>query len=199
MKLGILGGTFDPPHRGHLVLAERCAMVLGLDRVLFVPSFRPPHKPQRDLSPFAARVEMTRLAIADEARFQVLALEENRGGPSYTVDMLADLLLLYRGDILWLLLGQDSLIDLPDWKDPQRILSLVRIAVYGRPGVTGLVPGWLRSSVTFVEGPLVDISSRELRMRVRQGDVGGMVAGCVLDLIRREGLYAKEKSSHDSQ
>lgn len=190
MKLGILGGTFDPPHLGHLVLADQCAAALCLDRVFFIPAFQPPHKLERELSPFEVRLEMIGLAIAGDARFSVLTLEKERGGISYAVDTLTDLHRLHEGSTFWLLLGQDSLVDLPTWKDPERIASLARLAVYRREGSAEPLPGDFRARAEFVDGPLIDVSSTQLRQRLRRGlTVRHLVPEPVLDLIRRRGLY----------
>jgi nicotinate-nucleotide adenylyltransferase len=192
MKLGILGGTFDPPHIGHLILADQCACALALDRVLFIPSFHPPHKLDRAMSPFPDRMEMTRLAIGEDPRLTVLSLEEQRGGVSYTVDTLTDLKRLHGSDELWLLLGEDSLADLPGWREPEQILGLARIAVYRRRGAGGEIPTRWRNRTQCISGPLVDISSTELRAMLRSGaSVRHLIPPAVMDYIRGAQLYGR--------
>lgn len=190
MNLGILGGTFDPPHRGHLVLAERCADALDLETVYFVPAYRPPHKLDRRLSPFEARLSLVRAAIAGKPRFAALDLERNRGGISFTVETLRELRRRHPDAHLWLLLGLDSLHEIPSWRDPEEITRLARFAVYGRAGVAGEAPALLAENTTFIPGPLVDISSTELRSALRRGDsVGEMIPAAVQAEIERWGLY----------
>lgn len=190
MNLGILGGTFDPPHRGHLVLAERCADALELETVFFVPAFLPPHKLDRRLSSFDARLRLVRAAIAEEPRFEALDLERNRGGISYTVETLRDLHGLHPAAQFWLLLGRDSLHDLAAWRAPDEIAKLARFAVYGRPGVSEETPARFAENTTYVEGPLIDISSTELRGALGRGEpVGEMIPPAVRVEIARLGLY----------
>ncbi len=190
MELGILGGTFDPPHRGHCVLADQCVRALGLARVWFVPAFHPPHKLGRALTPFDLRLEMIRAATAADARFEVLETERHRGGVSYTVDTLRDLTRDHPGETFWLLLGEDSLADLAGWKDPEQIARLARLAVYRRPGTRSAIPAHLRRCARFVEGPPVDVSSTELRASLgRQEPVGDRIDPSVFAIIERERLY----------
>ena len=192
MNLGILGGTFDPPHVGHLVLASRCAAALRLDEVRFLPAYRPPHKTQRTLSAFQHRLEMVHLAIAGIRPFTVSALEESRAGLPYTADTL-EALHSGRGDLLiWLLLGRDSLDDLPGWKDPERILCHSRLAVYARPGYGAPVAGKLAAQVDWIAGPQVDVSSSELREDLAAGrPVRFLVPDPVCEYIERHGLYGR--------
>lgn len=190
MRTGVLGGTFDPPHLGHLVLADQCAASLALDEVLFVPAFRPPHKLDAVLTPFDLRVAMLRAAVANEPRASVLTLERDEGGISYTVRTLELLVAERPADELWLLVGEDSLDDLVHWRAPERIAELARIAVYHRRGAEGRVLPFLADRVTFIEGPLVDVSSSEIRERVAAGrSVRHLVPPAVLAIIAREGLY----------
>jgi len=188
--VGILGGTFDPPHVGHLVLASRCAAALQLDQVLFIPAYRPPHKEEHALSSFPLRLEMVRAAAEGNERFAVSELEADRGGVSFTVDTLTQLTGERPEDSFWLLLGRDSLDDLPHWRNPERILELARLAVYARAGYGAPVAGSVASRVDWVTGPGVDVSSSELREDVRQGrPVRYLVAQAVAEIIERERLY----------
>lgn len=190
MTRGVLGGSFDPPHLGHLVLADQCASALDLQRVCFIPAYQPPHKPAGGVTAFDLRAEMLEAAVSGDPRFRVLSIERERGGISYTVETLRGLHESYADDLLWLLMGQDSLEDLVHWRNPEEIVALARVGVYRREGVTGAVPEFLRERVRFVEGPRVDVSSSEIRRRLREGlSVRHFVPEPVLDVIRREGLY----------
>ncbi len=190
MNLGILGGTFDPPHLGHLVLADQCANTLNLDRVLFIPAYLPPHKLESVGTPYEIRLEMIKAAISGNPLFQCLDLEGRRRGISYTVDTLRDLLASSPEDDFYLLMGQDSLSDMPDWKDPETIASLAKIGVYRRPGAYEPVPPWLEERVKVVDGPQIDVSSTELRINLGVGTgMRYLIPEDVYRIIRREGLY----------
>lgn len=179
MRLGLLGGTFDPVHLGHLLVAESCREQLRLDEVWFIPAAVPPHKQQQALTPGATRVEMLKLAIGGHEAFRVSEIELNRGGVSYTVDTL-EFVRAERPDAeLFLLLGADSLADLPTWREPQQICRLATIATVGRPGAPELNYSPLAEFVepakltaiknSRVEMPPIGISSRDLRLRAAEG------------------------------
>src|SRR5439155_12099678 len=121
MRIGVFGGTFDPVHLAHLIIAEQCREQAGLDQVWFIPAARPPHKQDRTVTPFSHRVEMLALAIAGNPAFRIDELEKERPGSSYTVDTLSELQRQHRGVDLWLILGSDCLPDLPHWREPARI------------------------------------------------------------------------------
>ena len=192
MRLGILGGSFDPPHIGHLILASRCAAALDLDEVRFLPAYRPPHKRDRVLRPFEHRLEMARLATAGVRGFTVSTLERDRGGLSYTADTLTDLHTPGDDLSIWLLLGRDSLDDLPNWRDPDRILRQCRLAVYARPGYGAPVEERLSSHIDWVGGPQVDVSSSQLREDLAAGrPVRFLVPAPVCAYIERHGLYPR--------
>jgi len=184
MRLGIFGGTFDPVHYGHLLLAECCREQCRLDYVWFVPADIPPHKQQRPLTPGRQRVEMLELAISGQSAFSVSRLELDRGGVSYTVDTLAQIHEQDPGRELFLLLGADSLLDLPHWKEPGRICELATLAVVGRAGqglgdslagdfaAAAAQAGWGRTNalrIQHVEMPLMELSSSDLRHRAATG------------------------------
>ena len=199
MKLGVLGGTFDPPHVGHLVLADQCASALDLQRVLFVPAFLPPHKLDSPLTPFDRRLRMVELAIEGDSRWVASAMERDRDTVSYTVDTLAALHAEQKPEALWLLLGEDSLADLRAWKDPERIVALCHLAVYRRERAgrdpVGAAPDWVMAAARFVEGPLIDVSSTQIRERLaRGGSVRHLIPAPVLELIEREGLYREPRT-----
>ena len=133
MRLGLFGGTFDPIHLGHLILAETCREACRLDRVWFVVAGRPPHKgPER--TPVADRLEMVRIAIAGNPAFEVSEVEAHSPGPHYTYRTLEAIAADRPGDDLFFLVGGDSLVDLPGWVEPGRILALATLVVVGRPG-----------------------------------------------------------------
>ena len=200
MKVGVFGGSFDPVHLGHLVLAEQCRERAKLDRVLFVPAARPPHKPDRVLSPFAQRVEMLTLAISGNPAFAVDELENDRPGPSFTVHTLAELKARSSEDDFWLILGADSLIDLPLWYEPTKILELAGLLVVGRPGWNAPSETELRANLSLAEStplriegvncPLVEIASRDLRSRIANGrSVRYQIPRAVEAYLHDKGLY----------
>lgn len=190
MRSGVLGGAFDPPHLGHLQLARRSRAALKLDRVFFVLSYRPPHKRAEELSAFEVRWRMLTAALAPHPAFVPLTLEKDRGGISYTVDTLEELRRIYQEDEFWLLMGGDSLRDLPEWKDPERLPHLARIAVYPREGASLEVPPFLQGRVEIVAGPLLEVSSSQVRALARAGEsVDHLVPAAVASVIAELGLY----------
>lgn len=200
MRLGVLGGTFDPPHIGHLILAEEARLSLGLDQVLFMPAGDPWRKAGRELSPREHRLAMTRLATAQNASFSVSTLEMEREGPSYTAETLASLQAgLDEEADLFFILGQDSLADLPHWREPGRIISLARLAVASRGGWDAAKIEALEERVlgisqrlVWLDMPRIDISSTAVRERVRKGlSIRYWVPLAVEEYIRAHGLYRK--------
>lgn len=199
MRVGVLGGTFDPVHFGHLLLAELCREECRLDRVLFVPAGVPPHKLGRAITPAAARGAMLELAIAGNPAFAVDRRELQRRDPCYTVDTLRELRQEQPGTQFVFLMGADSLADFPTWRTPAEILRLVEVAVVRRRGepepdwspVRGLgVANW-EERVRLVTGPAVDYSATEIRRRVGAGaSIRYQVPAAVECYIRQHGLYA---------
>ena len=180
MRAGILGGTFDPVHFGHLLLAEQAREALALDQVILVPASRPPHKPGRVLTPFEVRRQMVQAAIGDAEGFTVSEIERDPAQPSWTVETLRKLLTAPGApDEIWLLLGADSLEELPTWREPEEIVRLARLAVYPRPGwdaataAASLSPtsaAWRAAGrLVFLDGPRLALSSSEIRERVYRG------------------------------
>jgi nicotinate-nucleotide adenylyltransferase len=198
MKLGVLGGTFDPPHVGHLTLGEAALSHLGLDRVLFIPAGEPWRKEGQEISPAEDRLAMTRLAVEGRPGLEASAIEVERPGPSYIVDTLGELLARYGPETeLYVVLGQDALLDLPNWKEPQRIVALAPLAVALRsPGrdldVTDLeaaVPGISRRLI-ILPMSYVDVSATALREWARKGaSLGDLVPPAVEAYIREHALY----------
>lgn len=202
MRVGIFGGTFDPIHLGHLILAEQCRQQARLDQVLFIPAALPPHKREQAVSSFAQRVEMVTLAIAGNPAFRVDELEKERIGPSYTVDTLAQLRQARPGDDLFFLLGSDSLRDFPTWYQPRRILELAELLVVERPDFPAIAPADLRAALELdasfelryqiVRSPLIELSSRDLRQYLAEGrSVRYMIPRAVEAYIGDKGLYRK--------
>jgi nicotinate-nucleotide adenylyltransferase len=186
LRVGIFGGTFDPPHWGHLLLAETAREELRLDRVLFVPARVPPHKTTRHVSPAPVRVRLLRAALRGSA-FEISRVELERPGPSYTVDTLEAIARRMPGARLFLLIGADSLADLPTWREPARIARLATLAVARRPGVPDPT-----SRVVVLGNPPVDLSSSELRARVARGkSIRFRVPPAVERLVVSLGLYRR--------
>jgi nicotinate-nucleotide adenylyltransferase len=176
VRIGVLGGTFNPPHLGHLVCAQEAHVQLGLARVMLIPARIPPHKPVDEEPGVEHRLEMCRLAVAgDEERFEVSDLEARREGPSYTVDTLEQLHSRMPDSQLFLIVGGDVAVGFPSWREPERVLSLATLAVAERPG-TGRAAveraiEQLRGGkrARFFDMPEIGISSTMLRDRVRAG------------------------------
>lgn len=178
-RIGLFGGSFDPVHYGHLLLAECCREQLSLDQVWFMPAAVPPHKRDRALTDGAKRVDMLRLATGGEPAFVVSTMELDRGGVSYTVETLAAMHEQMPESEIFLLLGSDSLVDLPTWREPERICELaipVAVRRAGSPaadfGVLAkfVLPQRLNQFAQYsVEMPLVELSASEIRQRVALG------------------------------
>jgi len=175
MRIGVFGGTFDPVHLAHLILAEQCREQARLDQVWFVPAARPPHKHEDELTPFERRVEMLQFAVAGQPAFRVEELEKDRAGPSYTADTLDELARRQPGNEWFLLVGSDTLRDLPTWHEPRRVVARAGLLVVARPGAALVPAEELQAKlgapvrVQNIDVPLIDISSSDLRARVRRG------------------------------
>ena len=200
MRLGIFGGTFDPIHLGHLILAEQCRDACGLDRVLFVPAGRPPHKQKRRVTSGKLRKEMVELAISGNPNFSVSAIELDRDEPSYSANTLGELAKQNPDAELFLLIGSDSLHHLPHWYQPKRIISLATPVIGTRPGseLPNLRPlqDLLGAADTeeiqqhLVEVPLVHISSSLIRGRTAVGkSIRYLVPRAVECFIETNKLY----------
>jgi nicotinate-nucleotide adenylyltransferase len=197
-RVGILGGTFDPPHIGHLWLATLAMDGMNLDRVLFMPAAQPPHKAGTAVSRATDRLLMTRLAIAGEPRFELCPIEMERPGPSYTIDSVDELERLYPGDTtLYLVMAADSLAQIDTWREPDRLLARIDWIVGPRPGDPlpdreALVArfGDNAARIHSLDGPSLDVSSTTLRRRVAEGrPIRYLVPRSVEELIAERGLY----------
>jgi nicotinate-nucleotide adenylyltransferase len=195
--IGVYGGTFDPPHLGHLILAAEALSQLGLQRLLWMLTPDPPHKPGRPITVIQHRLEMVTRAIAETPQFELSTIEIDRPGPHYTFHTLGILRKLYPDSGLVFLLGGDSLRDLPTWNNPSGILQACRyLGVMRRPGDTidlealeSVLPG-IKAKVRFVNAPLIEISSSEIRKRIADGvSFRYYLHPTVYDYIERNNLY----------
>ncbi|HEY2994394.1 MAG TPA: nicotinate-nucleotide adenylyltransferase [Methylomirabilota bacterium] len=213
-RVAVLGGSFNPIHYGHLLLADDVLEQLALDRVLFVPAGSPPHKPLSLLAPAADRFQMVRLAIAEHARFDVSDVELRRTGPSYTVDTLSAL--GAGGDELFYVVGSETFLDLLTWREPKRVAALARLVVIPRAGSVfdtegaaaqkvlheiGVEGGFVHAGggappprgVLIVHATSLPLSASDLRRRVREGrSLRYRMPPAVIDYVRAHGLYHAE-------
>jgi nicotinate-nucleotide adenylyltransferase len=196
-RVGLLGGTFNPPHMAHLVCAQEALVQLGLDRVLLVPAAEPPHKAVEADPGVAHRVAMCEAAVAGDERLGVSRADAERSGPAYTFELLRDLRAAAPDDELSFIVGGDMAYSLPTWREPEQVLALARLAVAEREGVrradiaerlSGLAGAPER--IDFFDMPRIDISSSLLRRRAATGGpLRYLVADAVADYIARERLY----------
>jgi len=177
MKLGILGGTFDPIHLGHLLIAEITRESLGLAKVLFVPAGNPPHKQDVEKTSAVHRRRMVELAISDNPYFELCSIDLERPGPHYSVDTARLICSRYQisADDCFFIIGSDSLVDLPAWHQPAKLIEVCRLAVVHRPGyqanlsdLAQIIPG-LQQRIDWVEIPVVDFSSSTIRRKAAAG------------------------------
>ena len=190
-KIGIFGGTFNPPHIAHLVAAESVRDHLKLDKVLFVPAAIPPHKVDEKIISAELRLEMVTLAIKDNPAFEVCDIELRRGGASYSIDTIIELKRKFPGDDFFFIMGIDLLNDFYSWKNPEKLLDECNVVVMDRPGFSGeSVDKKLLRRVEIVNVPSMDISSSEIRRRVRFGkSIKFLVPPAVEDYIRANSIY----------
>lgn len=188
-KVGILGGTFNPIHIGHLLIAQDALEQAGLDRVVFIPSATPPHKRLEGNASARQRLAMVEAAVAGNPAFSVDDLEIRRGGASYTVETLTELRRREPGTDYYFIIGSDSLPELPTWKDFERLAKLCRFVVVTRPGFE---PGSELEPVkpVYVFGHACDVASRDVRARRHRGQsIRYLVPEAVLRYIERQKLY----------
>lgn len=192
MRIGLMGGSFDPVHLGHTGVAGAVARALGLERVLLVPAAQAPLRASPVRASDAHRLAMLRLAIASDELLDVSEIELRRGGVSYTVDTLRALRAERPGDDFVWILGEDQLARLPQWAEPEALAASTEFAVYGRPGCVRAEPPAIPGlRVARVEGPQWPVSSTEVRARLASGaSLAGLVADKVIEYIRENGLYA---------
>lgn len=190
-RIGILGGTFDPPHLGHLAIAKRAKSQLRLNRILFIPAFVPPHKKKGSRAKPSERLRMVKLAIRGKSAFKVSPIEIKRRGVSYTVDTLKQVRKQYPKAELFLIIGSDNLSEFRIWKSHKEIVRLATVVVYPRrrkirPRLSGLP----RSRILFLKGPLMRVSSSDIRSLLYQGRaIRHLVPAHVGRYIRSRSLY----------
>jgi nicotinate-nucleotide adenylyltransferase len=199
-RLGIMGGTFDPIHYGHLVTAEGARYAFGLERVIFIPSGRPPHKTGNMVSNPLDRYEMTCMAIASNPYFCASAIEVERPGPSYTIDTVRAVMKQYPGAKIYFITGADALLEIFNWKDFDALILICNFVAATRPGyrlfelkekIAFLPPG-LKQNISYMEVPALAISSTDIRQRVHDGrPVKYLLPESVEDYIKKNRLYSK--------
>ena len=197
VRIGVFGGTFDPIHMGHLIVAEDARAALELDKVLFIPAGQPWFKSYRQITEAHHRLAMVRLAVEDNPDFDVSDIEIRRSGPSYTVDTLAELHEQYANAEFIVILGVDALREIDRWNQPRKLFELASVAGMARPGAAvnlsvlhAAIPG-SSSRIRLIDSALIDISGTDIRRRVAAGrSVRYRVPAAVERYIREEGLYA---------
>ncbi len=193
MRSGLLGGTFDPIHNGHLIVAEAVRSDFNLDRIFFIPAAVPPHKDSRELSPENHRLEMVHRAIMGNEHFKVSDFELKSCGISYTINTIKwfKQSSSYRNDQFFLIIGADSLLDFHTWKDPEEIFNTIKIIVMKRPGFDiDNVKSEFRNRVIVADVPMIEISSTNIRKRVREGkSIRYLVPEKVEEYIKMKRLY----------
>lgn len=198
-RLGILGGTFDPIHLGHLIIASYAADALALDAVWFMPAQTPPHKLGKDISPVEHRMEMVKLAIEGDNRFASSDFDVQSERPSLTSELLERMAQELPGTELFFIAGADSLLDFPTWNEPQQVLHRARLAIARRSGskiaddVFDPIPNFRERTVIF-DSPIIEISSTDIRDRVREGkSIQYLVPPGLEAYIGRHGLYRENE------
>jgi len=202
MDIGVLGGTFDPIHSGHLGIAEEARLKLDLNRVIFVPAGQPWLKTDREITPAVNRIEMVKRAIAGKTDFELSTIEVDHPGPSYAADTVAILQRQLGEEArIFFLMGWDSLVELPKWRDPARLVQLCQLVGITRSGLSRpdlkslepSIPG-ITKSVVWLAIPPIDISSSDIRDRVARGlSIHGLVPNNVESYIKGNKLYRKRK------
>lgn len=187
MRIGILGGTFNPIHIGHLILAEEARQILRLDKVVFVPCYSPPHKSSKGLIEARHRLQMVKMTTAPHPSFEVSDIEIKAGGKSYTHETIQKLKEVFPGGRLFLIVGSDAIEELPNWKNFKKILELARIIIAQRPEFpVDSKPVWAR----IIRIPRVAISSSDIRQRIKKGSsIRYLVPEAVERYIQKNKLY----------
>ena len=191
-SFGIFGGTFDPPHIGHLLIAQTVCEEENFDKILFVPSNQPPHKNR--ITDVEDRLSMLKLAVKENPKFEILDLEIKRGGVSYTIDTLKEAKdkIISKNDELFYLIGSDSLLELRDWKSPREILKKCQVVVAIRPGFRPSdIPAWILHRIQFANIPRFEISSSNIRQRwMENKTIRYLVTLPVWEYIDKNKLYS---------
>lgn len=197
-EVGIMGGTFDPIHQAHLIIAEQAFLELGLDKVMFMPSGNPPHKAKRKVTDKETRCEMVKQAISGNPHFELCTYELERKSYSYTAETLQYLKKEYANDNFYLIIGEDSLAYLDEWYKPEIITELCTLAVYRRGKGSAVeseaerIKGLLKADIRLIEAPVIDISSTLIRDNIKKGkSVKYYLPDSVIKIIERERLYVQ--------
>jgi len=193
MKVCLFGGTFDPPHLGHLIIAQTIFEAEKFDKIVFVPAYKPPHKNGHEISPVDYRLDMLRIAIKENPNFSLSDIEIQRKGLSFSIDTIID----YKkqnninSNNLFYLIGSDSLKQFRNWKDPEKIINESRVIVAIRPGFRPSdIPNWILSKIQFASIPRIEISSTAIRKRwVKDKTIRYMVTESVWQFINKNKLY----------
>ena len=193
-RVGMMGGTFDPIHVGHLAIADEVREALGLERILFVPAGTPPHKRASEVTAVQHRVAMVEAAIADNAAFELSRVEVDRPGPSFTVDTVEQLAASFDVTVI---LSAETFHELPTWHEPERLFAAARVAVVPREGYAAPDPAWLARAfpgredrVRYVEAPHLGVSSTGIRARIAAGrTIRYLVPAAVASYVAAHGLY----------
>jgi nicotinate-nucleotide adenylyltransferase len=196
-KIGILGGTFDPLHMGHLTMAECARDQLGLDKVLFLPVGQPPHKLGREISAIDHRIKIVELGIAGNSQFQLDTTDANRPAPHTTVTLLPLIQQQYPTAQLWLIIGMDSLVDFPNWVEPQKIIQQCRLAVVPRPDY---VADWeilereiagIYAQTDLIHAPAISLAATDIRQRIQNHQsITYLVPPTIQTYIQHHNLYS---------
>ena len=194
MKICLFGGTFDPPHIGHLLIAQTVCEAEDFDKILFIPAFTPPHK--TGITPIDHRIEMVKTAISDNPKFEYSDVDILRGGISYSIDSIIDVKrkLDLKNHNLYYLIGSDSLIDFKNWKEPKKILDECNVIVAIRPGFRPSdIPPWILQKVHFANIPRFELSSSKIRSRWTEDlTIRYMVTLPIWEYINQNNLYSKK-------
>ena len=194
MKICLFGGTFDPPHLGHLLIAQTVCEVENFDKIVFIPAFKPPNKSMKNITPVKLRLEMLESAVLDNPRFEISQIEIQRGGTSYSLDTINQCKTEYQltKDSLFFLIGSDTLAKFDLWKEPKIIVNECSILVAARPGFEpSNIPNWILHNIQFANIPRFEISSSNIRQRWKENKtIRYMVTLSVWEIINKYNLYS---------
>ena len=194
MKICLFGGTFDPPHLGHLLIAQTVCEVENFDKIVFIPAFKPPNKSMKNITPVKLRLEMLESAVLDNPRFEISQIEIQRGGTSYSLDTINQFKTEYQltKDSLFFLIGSDTLAKFDLWKEPKIIINECSVLVAVRPGFEpSNIPNWILHNIQFANIPRFEISSSNIRQRWKENKtIRYMVTLSVWEIINKYNLYS---------
>ena len=194
MKICLFGGTFDPPHLGHLLIAQTVCEVGNFDKIVFIPAFKPPNKNMKNITPVKLRLEMLESAVLDNPRFEISQIEIQRGGTSYSLDTINQFKTEYQltKDSLFFLIGSDTLAKFDLWKEPKIIVNECSVLVAARPGFEpSNIPNWILHNIQFANIPRFEISSSNIRQRWKENKtIRYMVTLSVWEIINKYNLYS---------